>query len=147
MSFVKGKDDKASESTPAPTRSTSSGANVEAFLGRGSKVNGNLSFSGPVELDGNVEGEIHAQEKLIIGEGAVIKATISGGEIVVKGTVQGDITASKRLSLQKPAKVTGNISSTNLSIEEGVFFEGNCSMKGTTGEKSVKEAAPAKASA
>lgn len=144
MSFVKFKDDsgkdrdgkdKESESitTNGPT-STQSGVPVgaqgkmEAFLGRGSKVVGALSFSGPVELDGFVEGEINAQDRLTIGESAVINAKVTGAEILVKGTVNGDITATKRLSLRKPAKVVGNISCTNLSIEEGVVFEGKSTM-------------------
>jgi cytoskeletal protein CcmA (bactofilin family) len=101
---------------------------VEAFLGKGSKVVGTLTFTGPVELDGYVEGEIVAQDRLTIGESAVINARISGGEILVKGTVNGDITASKRLSLKRPARVIGNINCTNLSIEEGVIFEGKASM-------------------
>lgn len=103
---------------------------VEAFLGRGSKVVGTLTFTGPVELDGYIEGEIIAQDRLVIGEAAVINAKISGSEILVKGTVNGDINASKRLALKKPAKVLGNIQTTNLSIEEGVVFEGKSSMGG-----------------
>ncbi|MCB0310957.1 MAG: polymer-forming cytoskeletal protein, partial [Bdellovibrionales bacterium] len=90
-------------------------------------VVGTLTFTGPVELDGYVEGELNA-DKLTIGEAAVIKAKVRGAEITVKGSVTGDIIASKKLMLKKPAKVVGNITSSNLSIEEGVVFEGQCSM-------------------
>ena len=113
---------------------------VEAFLGKGSKVVGTLTFSGPVELDGYVEGEVVAQDRLTIGESAVINARISGGEILVKGTVNGDITASKRLSLKRPARVIGNINCTNLSIEEGVIFEGKASMGAATKPGDAKSA-------
>lgn len=115
---------------PEGDLSSTNGANSspDAFLGTGSKVVGTLTFTGPVELDGVVEGEISAQDKLVIGESAVIKARISGSEVLVKGTVTGDISASKRLILKKPAKIVGNISTTNLTIEEGVVFEGKCSM-------------------
>lgn len=101
---------------------------MDAYIGRGAKVSGKLSFTGPVELDGQVEGEIESKDRLIIGESAIINAKISGADILVKGTVNGDIIASKRLSLKKPAKVTGNITSKVLSIDEGVQFEGKCSM-------------------
>lgn len=104
--------------------------NLGAFLGNGTKVVGTLTFSGPVELDGYVEGEIHAQDKLTIGEASSIKATIRGAEILIKGTVNGDIIASKRLVLRKPAQVAGNIQAPSLTIEEGVIFEGKCSMGG-----------------
>jgi cytoskeletal protein CcmA (bactofilin family) len=105
-----------------------SGEKVEAFLGKGSKVVGTLTFSGPVELDGYVEGEIISQDRLTIGESAVINARITGAEVLVKGTVNGDISASKKLSLRRPARIIGNISTTSLSIEEGVIFEGKSSM-------------------
>ncbi len=128
MSFGKPKeDDNQSGATVKPL---AGGKNVEAFLGQGSKVVGNLTFTGPVELDGYVEGEITSKARLEIGQAAVVNAKVNGTEIIVRGTINGDIEASERLSLLKPAKVVGNITSNNLSIEEGVIFEGTCSMKG-----------------
>lgn len=113
-------------------------AQIEAFLGKGSKVVGTLTFTGPADLDGYVEGEVNAKERLTIGEAAVINARITGADIVVKGTVTGDIIATKRLALKKPARITGNISSANLSIEEGVIFEGKCSMNVSAAQSSDK---------
>ncbi|MDZ4786799.1 MAG: polymer-forming cytoskeletal protein [bacterium] len=106
-----------------------------AFLGSGTKIMGQLSFTGPVELDGQVEGEIVAQDKLTIGEAAIVKGTVHGSEILVKGTVQGDIFASKKLILRKPARIIGNISAPSLNIEEGVTFDGKCSMNMQIGQK------------
>lgn len=131
MSFGKLKDDKdlvTSSTTTTTSPRTFGTSNVDAFLGKGSRVVGALSFSGPVELDGDVEGEVHAKDRLIIGEAAVIKAKIVGAEILIKGSVTGDIIASKSLTLKRPARILGNITAANLSIEEGVVFEGKCSM-------------------
>ena len=44
---------------------------ANAHLGKGSKVSGKLSFDGMVQVDGQVEGEIAAQDTLVIGESAV----------------------------------------------------------------------------
>ena len=101
----------------------------DAFLGRGTKVVGSLSFAASAEIEGYIEGEITAQDRLIIGESAVINAKISGSEIVIRGTVTGDISARSRLYLQKPAKVVGNVKCSSLGIEEGVAFEGKCTME------------------
>ncbi len=135
MAFGKpGSDDSSSKIVPNTppqglglTTNPTSGS-LGAFLGNGSRVMGQLAFSGPVEIDGQVEGEIAAQDKLTIGESAMIKGTVHGGEILVKGTVQGDIIASKRLTLKKPARIIGNITAPSLTIEEGVSFDGKCSM-------------------
>lgn len=102
--------------------------NVDAFLGKGSKAVGTLTFSGPAEIDGEIEGEIHSKDRLSIGESANVKAKILGAEVIIRGTVSGDVAASRSLVLKRPAKVTGNIQAPNLSIEEGVIFEGKCTM-------------------
>ena len=133
MSFGKFKDDDEKKTpvaaAPAPGTATGTGPQKsEAFLGKGTKVVGSLTFNGPVELDGHVEGEVHAKDSLVIGESAILNAKVHGSEIIVKGNVTGDIIATKRLSIKRPAKVTGNIASPTLSIEDGVQFEGRCSM-------------------
>lgn len=103
---------------------------VQAHLGKGSRIEGKLTFEGSVKIDGHVEGEIQAQQSVIVGETAVINAQISADTIIVKGKVTGDITARKQVELRGPAKLTGNITTPSLVIHEGVVFEGHCSMGG-----------------
>src|SRR5256712_10355844 len=103
---------------------------TSAFLGKGSRVSGKLSFEGTVRIEGQVEGEITAQDALTIGEGAVVNAQITGTSVVVHGKVTGDITARKRLEIRAPGKVLGNISTPSLVIHEGGVFEGQGTMAG-----------------
>jgi cytoskeletal protein CcmA (bactofilin family) len=103
---------------------------VQAHLGQGSRVEGKLTFEGSVRIDGQVEGEITAQEMVILGETADVSATIVANTIVVQGRVTGDLNARKRVELKAPASVAGNISTPSLIIHEGVVFEGHCSMGG-----------------
>jgi cytoskeletal protein CcmA (bactofilin family) len=111
---------------------------VQAHLGKGSRVEGKLSFEGSVRIDGHVEGQIEAQEGMIVGETAIINAQISAGTVVIKGKVTGDVTARKRVELQGPAKLLGNIVTPSLVIHEGVLFEGHCSMGNTAEGKTDK---------
>lgn len=145
MSFGKFTNEKEPEKTTSSITPVS-GAKSEAFLGKGTKVVGSLSFTGAVEIDGVVEGEINAQDKLTLGESSVVNAKINGTEIIVRGTINGDINASKLLVLKRPAKIIGNISSANLSIEEGVIFEGRCTMGGaaSSGKPALKSVTPEK---
>ena len=144
MTFGKLKDEKEPEKAQGQSFAVPNVGNekVEAFLGKGSKMVGQLTFSGPAELDGHIEGEVVAQDRLVIGESAVIQAKVSGADIVIKGTVTGDIYATKRLSIKRPAKVVGNITTACLSIEEGVIFEGKSSMSGAARSGEVKVAPP-----
>lgn len=105
----------------------------QAHLGKGSRVEGKLNFEGSVKIDGQVEGEIQAQEAVIIGESAVLNAQIIASTVILTGKVTGDITARKRVELRAPARLTGNINTPSLVIHEGVMFEGHCSM-GTSSE-------------
>ena len=64
--------------TPTGDRSWSAGESLtgasKAYLGKGSRVTGKLSFEGPAQIDGHVDGEISAQDLLTVGEGAVVNA-------------------------------------------------------------------------
>jgi len=105
-------------------------AATQAHLGKGSRVEGKLTFEGSVQIDGQIDGEIQAHDAVIIGEGAVITAQIEAETVVVKGKVTGDIVARKRVELRAPGKLIGNITTPSLVIHEGVTFEGHCSMGG-----------------
>lgn len=131
------KDDKTQKSDePVPAAvAASAGASagtrdVQAHLGQGSRVEGKLTFEGSVRIDGQVEGEISAQEMVVLGETADVSAQIVANVIVVQGRVTGDLNARKRVELKAPASVAGNISTPSLVIHEGVVFEGHCSMGG-----------------
>ncbi len=115
---------------------------VNAYLGRGSRVSGKLNFDGAVRVDGQVEGEISAQDTLIIGERAVVTAQINGNTIIIKGKVTGDINAKKRVEIRAPGKLYGNIVTPSLVIHEGVIFEGHCSMGGSEARSAESKVTP-----
>jgi cytoskeletal protein CcmA (bactofilin family) len=119
-----------------------------AVLGRGTRISGKISFEGKARIDGQVEGEIIAGDYLEIGQSALVNAQINGSIIVVQGKVTGDLTASKKLEIRAPGRLYGNVTTPSLVIEEGVIFEGHCSMgakEGRSGDRVTilaKEEAP-----
>lgn len=121
-----------------PAEDTLSEDAVQAHLGKGSRVEGKLIFEGSVRVDGQVDGEIQAQESVIIGDSALVNAQINAGTVILKGRLTGDIVARKRVELRAPGKLIGNITTPSLLIHEGVIFEGHCSMGGTAENKVEK---------
>jgi len=115
-----------------PARPAESG--VVASLFKGSRVTGQLNFQGAARIDGIVDGEIQCQGKLVIGEGAEVRAKITGQTVVVHGRVEGNVIAKEKLELVAPARLYGNIVTPRLTIAEGVVFDGDCSM-GTAKQK------------
>jgi cytoskeletal protein CcmA (bactofilin family) len=110
---------------PAPQPAT---AGLVGYLHKGSRVSGQLSFQGPARIDGVVEGEIQCQGPLTIGDGAEVRAKISGQIVVIRGKVEGNVTAKERVELLAPARLIGNVTAPRLIITEGVVFDGDCSM-------------------
>ena len=123
-----------------PSESPRADTAAQAHLGKGSRVEGRLTFEGSVQIDGQVEGEIYAHDSVIIGDSAVISAQIQAEVVVIKGKVTGDIAGRKRVELRAPGKLSGNITTPSLVIHEGVFFEGHCSMGNGTESKATEKA-------
>ena len=122
----------ASEPKPAPKVEVAppppSTAGLVGYLYKGCRVSGQLSFQGPARIDGVVDGEIQCQGALTIGEGAEVRAKISGQVVMIRGKVEGNVTAKEKVELLAPARLIGNVSAPKLIIGEGVVFDGDCSM-------------------
>lgn len=104
------------------------GASLVGYLYKGSRISGQLSFQGPARIDGAVDGEIQCQGTLTIGEGAEVRAKVSGQVVVIRGKVEGNVTAKEKVELAAPARLIGNVDSPRLVVMEGVVFDGDCSM-------------------
>jgi cytoskeletal protein CcmA (bactofilin family) len=87
-------------------------------------VNGTLTSTGDIQIDGRVEGDVHSSG-LVIGEKALINGEVLAEDVTVRGRVQGSIRARKVL-LCATCHVEGNILHEAFAVEAGAFFEGNC---------------------
>jgi cytoskeletal protein CcmA (bactofilin family) len=119
----------ASEEGAPPAAATSDGTeDIIAFVGKGVEFKGVISYSGTVRIDGYLDGEIHTDGVLLIGDEAVIQAKVTAGTIVCKGKITGDIAAKERVKLRAPAVFNGSMKTPMLSIEDGVLFNGGLEM-------------------
>ncbi len=107
---------------------------VSGFLGSQTEFTGKLAFSGVVHLDGSFKGEIISRGTLVVGGDSVVHAEIHSNVLKISGEVRGDLTATERIELYPPAKVYGNIRTPSLVVEDGVIFEGTCSMSSVKAE-------------
>lgn len=101
---------------------------LTAFVDEGSEIEGRYSFRGTAMLNGRFTGEITTTDTLIVGDKGVVKATIRAGTVIVNGEVTGEITATRRLELRPTARVTGDIDTPSLIVDDGARFEGRCRM-------------------
>jgi cytoskeletal protein CcmA (bactofilin family) len=115
--------------TMSTTNSVSDRAeDISAFVGKGVEFKGTITYSGTVKIDGYLDGEIHTDGMLLIGEDAVIQAKITAGTIVSKGKLTGEVVAKECVKLRAPAVMNGSVKTPVLSMEDGVLFNGALEM-------------------
>lgn len=110
-------------------------------------ITGNLKTTGDIQVEGQVEGDIHAH-LLTVGETAVIKGEIVADDVVVNGRIVGRVRGLK-VRLTSTARVEGDIIHKTIAIESGAHFEGSVQRQDdplNTGAKSSSKAAASTAS-
>jgi len=99
-------------------------SNTKNVLGSDVEIKGTLKFAGELTFEGKLEGEIHTDGTLNLGDSAVINGNIDAQTVVVRGKVTGNITAKDKIDIKAKAELFGDIRATKLVIEEGVTFVG-----------------------
>ena len=101
---------------------------IQTFLGPQTTLEGTLTFTGTVRLDGHFAGNIESEGgTMIVGAKAVINADIAVHVATVSGEINGNIKATNRIELHVPARVFGDLYAPVVLIDEGVVFDGKCS--------------------
>jgi len=85
-------------------------------------IQGNLISKGEVQVEGEVQGDIHGSH-IVIGEKARITGGIIAEECIIRGHVLGTV-RGRRVLLQTSSHVEGDIYHQTVAIEQGAFFEG-----------------------
>lgn len=112
-----GKGDKPKKSLPDNTGETT-------YLASDAEFEGRLSLKGSARIDGKVRGQILLQGDLVIGPNALVHASIRANSVSISGEVRGDIITQETLELRSTAKLTGNIYTQELKIDQGARFLG-----------------------
>lgn len=99
-----------------------------AILGDSTEYSGRLNFEGTVRIDGRFTGDIDSEGKLVLGKSAVFDGTIKVNELVVHGTLNGEVIVTGRTILHETAKVTANVATNRLIMEEGAELQGQLQM-------------------
>jgi cytoskeletal protein CcmA (bactofilin family) len=112
------------EDTPRPG-SAADERRVTAWIGQGVVVEGRITSTQDLRIDGKVEGTIEVgNHGLILGANAAVKANLVGRSILIGGTVIGNVTATDRLDLQATGSVEGDIRTPRLVVADGAIING-----------------------
>lgn len=101
---------------------------IDSLIGAGTRIEGNVSFTGGLRVDGEIKGNVIADSSkpstLVLSEQSRVEGEIKVTHLVVNGTIIGPVNASEYLELQAKAKVTGDVHYKTLEIQLGAIVEG-----------------------
>jgi cytoskeletal protein CcmA (bactofilin family) len=111
--------------SPARPRSDVDERRTTAWIGQGVIIEGRVTSSQDLRIDGKVDGKIEVDNHLLtVGHGAEVKANLVGRSILISGTVVGNVTATVRVDLHATGSVEGDITSPRLVVVDGAFLSG-----------------------
>ena len=123
--------DRSQTSTSPPPRSEVEERRATAWIGQGIVIEGRITSSQDLVIDGSVEGTIEVGDHgLTVGARAAVKANLVARSILISGTVIGNVTATDRLDLQATGSVEGDISTPRLVMADGAVVKGRVDASG-----------------
>ena len=101
---------------------------IDSLVGAGTKIEGDVHFTGGLRVDGEIKGSVIADPSkpstLVLSEQARVEGEVRVTHLVVNGTVVGPVNVAEYLELQSKAKVTGDVHYRTLEIQLGAIVEG-----------------------
>jgi cytoskeletal protein CcmA (bactofilin family) len=100
---------------------------IDTLVGAGTRIEGDLRFTGGLRIDGEVRGDVLAapgqSSVLVIGATGRVQGELRAARMVVSGTVSGSIDAAEVLEVLPGARITGELRYGALEVHPGAVLE------------------------
>lgn len=115
---------------PADDLTAESPKRVRSLLGKAIYLKGDITTKEDLFINGCVEGSVSLKANILeVGINGHIHANVFAREVIVGGELIGDVYASDRVIITKTGRVTGDIYTADVSIEDGAHVNGNIDMQ------------------
>jgi cytoskeletal protein CcmA (bactofilin family) len=126
-------------------KKSSSSAAEPTVIGRGAIIEGTVRASGPMQVDGQIEGTLEVDGQVSVGPNGAVTGELIADDIVVGGRVEGNVTARAHLHIAPGGSVRGDVRYGSLQIERGGLIDGTTGHgQGATESASAPDARPSK---
>lgn len=102
---------------------------VPTLISRKTQISGDLHFTGELIIEGNIKGNIYADEEseaiVRVAEQGTVEGEICVPSVIINGLVNGDIHSSHHIELAAKAVVVGNIYYNLIEMVMGAEVNGN----------------------
>jgi cytoskeletal protein CcmA (bactofilin family) len=101
---------------------------IDTLIGAGTRINGDVEFSGGLHLDGYINGNVSSEPNagaiLSVSEQGGIEGSVKVPNVILNGIVKGDIDATLRVELGEKARVLGNVRYSAIETAVGAQING-----------------------
>ncbi len=116
-------------------------SNNHTLISRGTKVVGDLHFTGDLQIEGTVEGNIIADSgndaKLVVAEKGSVEGEIRVPMVIINGRVNGNVFSTKHVELAAKAVVQGNVHYQLIEMIKGAQVNGSLVYSGLDNAKKL----------
>lgn len=101
----------------------------KSIIGKNVYIKGTLSAKEDLIFNGRLEGTITLLNNVLeIGDTGKIEANLYAKIIIINGELKGDVHATEKVIIKKSGRITGDIYSSDISVENGSVLQGNIDM-------------------
>lgn len=100
---------------------------ITTVIGEGTRIEGDVIFSGGLHLDGRIRGNLGADDEravLVVSEMGQVEGDVRVPTVILNGKVIGDLFSSANVELAEHARVTGTLHYTLLEMAVGAEVNG-----------------------
>jgi cytoskeletal protein CcmA (bactofilin family) len=116
-------------SSPPPVSQPSAADSSVSTIAGDMKITGDVSASGVIRIEGQVEGSVKGARQVLIGRQGMVKGDVSAREAIVGGRIEGSVTASERVEVQGTALINGDLYAKSMLVQEGGRINGAIRME------------------
>lgn len=110
---------------PAPALASTTSVNT---LVQGTRVEGNVTAESDFRIDGQLEGNLICQAKVIIGATGQVVGDIQCANAIIEGSFKGNLKVREMLQVKETANVVGDVKTDKLMVHSGAIFNVTCGM-------------------
>ncbi|MDD3483044.1 polymer-forming cytoskeletal protein [Azovibrio restrictus] len=100
---------------------------IDSLIGKGTRIEGVLRFTGGLHVDGEISGRVIAESgpsKLVLSEHAKVDGDVCVGHLVINGTITGPVRVTEFLEMQPKARIVGDVEYASIEMHQGAVIEG-----------------------
>jgi cytoskeletal protein CcmA (bactofilin family) len=101
---------------------------AKTVIGGSFVVDGEITGSEDVLVQGTVKGRITLKEGLVVEHSGVVEADVETSTLEVAGQLTGNVVASERIELKSESRVAGDLHAPRILIADGARFKGSIDM-------------------